>query len=74
MAKCRCRTKMSLWDKIFAYILLVGGFNWAFTAFGFNLVEWLATKLQWMAFATIIYLIVGFSAGWLVVRAFMGFK
>jgi uncharacterized protein len=47
-------------DWIAMIILIIGGLNWAFTAFGFNLVESLFGS--WPTVVNIVYYLVGLSA------------
>ncbi len=53
------------WFEWVAFILLIiGGLNWAFVAFNFNLVELIFGSISWLL--TTVYVLVGLSALYLI--------
>jgi len=63
--------KKNILDVITGILLTIGGLNWGFVVFNWNLVEWLATltTLTWLS--TTIYSSVGLSAMWVIIRSLM---
>ena len=52
--------KLNTLDIIALVLVIVGGLNWGFVAFNFNLVTVLFGSMPWLV--TIVYLLVGLSA------------
>lgn len=57
-------SKMTILDIVAITLVIIGGLNWFFVAFGFNLVEFLIGT----GFARVIYGLVGVSAMYSAVR------
>jgi len=70
MAKRR-KIKMKLFDKIFTYLVIIGALNWGLVVLNFNIVEKLADFINFPGLSTILYLAIGFSAVWTLVKRFI---
>ena len=57
--------KISIIDWVAMVLVIVGGLNWGLVSLGFNLVEYLFGSWSWLV--TTVYVLVGFSALWMVV-------
>lgn len=49
-------------------LLLVGGLNWLFAVWNFNLVTWAFGSIAWLV--QTVYVLIGLSAVWFVVRKY----
>jgi uncharacterized membrane protein YuzA (DUF378 family) len=56
--------------QIALWLAIIGAINWGLTALGFNLVEVITGRADWLA--TAIYLLVGLSGLYLAIRAVVG--
>lgn len=64
----KAKTKKML-QKLYLWLVIIGGLNWGLTLFEFNLVEWLA-EFTWPIVGTIIYSAVAISALILALQMF----
>lgn len=62
---------MSVIDMIAKILVIIGGLNWGFAVFDFNLVE---TIFGTGTIATIVYALVGLSAIWMIFTVFKSDK
>lgn len=53
-------------------LVIVGGLNWGLVALNFNLVNFLFGSVSWLE--TLVYILVGLSALWLIVVLAKGDK
>lgn len=64
--------KLSVIDWIAMILVIVGGLNWGLVALNFNLVNFLFGSVSWLE--TLVYILVGLSALWLIVVLAKGDK
>ena len=55
-------------DMLAIVLLLVGGLNWLFAVWNFNLVTWAFGSIAWLV--QTVYVLIGLSAVWFVVRKY----
>lgn len=64
-------TNLRTLDLILSWLLVVGGLNWGFQLFDFNLVTWLATN-TFSQLSDILYGVIGFAGLWVLGRTVFG--